>query len=118
MSSFSPEISSRDFPLDSGTRNVKKSPRRLQQASTKREFLTPMPVGYPWSVLAGFWYWAKYRNPNEPTIAPSFPDAAEIPWHVDLSLAGKISAGTTKVVLLGPKLAKKKVNAYMTTKPI
>ncbi|KAJ0603090.1 hypothetical protein HanRHA438_Chr03g0147171 [Helianthus annuus] len=51
-------------------------------------------------------------------MAPAFPAAAEIPWQVERSLAGKISAGTTKVVELGPKLAKKNVNEYMTTKPI
>ena len=46
-------------------------------------------------------------------IAPSLPEAADIPWQVDLSLAGNISAGTMKVVLFGPKFAKKKVNALI-----
>ncbi|KAK8491322.1 hypothetical protein V6N12_000056 [Hibiscus sabdariffa] len=50
-------------------------------------------------------------------MAPAFPAAAEIPWQVDLNLAGKISAGTTNVVALGPKFAKKKVNEYMMRKP-
>nr|ACR36661.1 unknown [Zea mays] len=77
-----------------------------------------MPAGYPWSVLAGSRFCARYRNPKEPTMAPSFPDAAEMPWHVDRSLAGKISAGTMNVVALGPKLAKKKVRPYMTMKPM
>jgi hypothetical protein len=51
-------------------------------------------------------------------MAPSFPDAAEMPWHVDRSLARKISVGMMNVVALGPKLAKKKVRPYMTTKPM
>lgn len=51
-------------------------------------------------------------------IAPALPAAAEMPWHIDRSLAGKISAGTIKVVELGPKLVKKKVKAYMSMKPM
>uniref|UniRef100_J3LVT6 Uncharacterized protein n=1 Tax=Oryza brachyantha TaxID=4533 RepID=J3LVT6_ORYBR len=68
-----------------------------------------MPGGYPASVLLGSVLCAAYRNPNAPTMAPIFPAADEMPWHVERSLAGKISAGTMKVVELGPKLAKKKV---------
>ncbi|KAF3782747.1 hypothetical protein EJ110_NYTH33527 [Nymphaea thermarum] len=38
-----------------------------------------------------------FKERQAPTIAPAFPDAAEMSWQVDLSLAGKISAGTMKV---------------------
>jgi len=36
-------------------------------------------------------------------IAPSFPDAAEIPWAVDRYRVGKTSPGMTNVVVFGPK---------------
>ena len=51
--SFSLDISSRDFPFDSGTKNVKSNPRKLQAASTKRAFRMPIPAGYPGSVFVG-----------------------------------------------------------------
>ncbi|KAL0913693.1 hypothetical protein M5K25_017171 [Dendrobium thyrsiflorum] len=117
-SSFSLDISSSDIPFGSGTRKVKKNPRTQQAANANSEFLIPIPAGYPLSLFAGSLSCAAYKNPNAPTIAPAFPAAADIPWHVDLNLAGKISAGTMKVVLFGPKLAKKKVKAYITTKPM
>ncbi|KAF7837473.1 phosphoenolpyruvate carboxylase kinase 1-like [Senna tora] len=104
-SSASPDISSSDFPLDSGTKKVKIIPKKLTTPKVIRVFFTPMLS------LA-------YTKPKAPTMAPAFPDAADMPWQVDLSLAGKISAGTTNVVALGPKLAKKKVNEYITTNPI
>ncbi|BAT11065.1 Os10g0444850 [Oryza sativa Japonica Group] len=85
------------------------NPSRLHPASTNSEFLTPIPGLYPASGLCGSC--AAYRNPNDPMMAPAFPAAAEMPWQVERSLAGKISAGTMKVVELGPKLAKKKVLA-------
>ena len=44
-----------------------------------------------------------------PTMAPALPAAADMPWHVERSLAGKISAGTMNVVAFGPKFEKKKV---------
>ena len=37
-------------------------------------------------------------------IAPTFPDAAEIPWAVERYRVGKHSPGTMKVVAFGPKL--------------
>nr|GME20728.1 phosphoenolpyruvate carboxylase kinase 1-like [Ipomoea batatas] len=101
------QVLSNDFPLDSGTNNVNTIPKKLMQPRTIREFRTPIPGGYPASVFAGSLFCAAYKNPNAPTIAPAFPAAADIPWHVDRNLAGKISAGTTKVVAFGPKLAKK-----------
>lgn len=66
-----------------------------------RAFCIPTPGGKPASVSLGFLLCAAYKNPKAPTMAPAFPAAADIPWQVDLSLAGKISAGTTKVVELG-----------------
>nr|CAD1826564.1 unnamed protein product [Ananas comosus var. bracteatus] len=50
-------------------------------------------------------------------MALALPAAAKMPWQVERSLAGKISAGTMKVVPLGPKLTEKKVKPYMTMKP-
>jgi hypothetical protein len=97
---------------------VHKNPKMLQTPKSISEFFTPIPAGYPASALLLSWFCAKYKNPNAPTIAPSFPDADDIPWQVDRNLAGKISAGTTNVVALGPKFAKKKVKEYITTNPI
>lgn len=53
---------------------------------------------------------------NAPTIAPAFLAAALIAWHVDLTRVGNSSAGNTKVVLLGPKFAKKNVNPHRMAK--
>ncbi|KAE8681773.1 hypothetical protein F3Y22_tig00111309pilonHSYRG00158 [Hibiscus syriacus] len=53
------------------------------------EFFTPMSGGYPASASALSLFSAKYKNLNAPTMPPSFPN---IPWQVDLDLAGKISA--------------------------
>ena len=51
-------------------------------------------------------------------MAPSFPDAADIPWHVDLYLVGNNSPGIIKVVELGPKFVKKfaKMNRQINPK--
>ncbi|KAL2465008.1 Uncharacterized protein Adt_40859 [Abeliophyllum distichum] len=43
-------------------------------------------------------------------MAPALLAAADIPWHVDLNLAGKISLGTTNVVAFDPKLTKKNMD--------
>jgi hypothetical protein len=40
-------------------------------------------------------------------MAPILPDAAEMPWHVERYRVGKSSLGMMKLVVLGPKLAKK-----------
>ncbi|KAJ9543387.1 hypothetical protein OSB04_023094 [Centaurea solstitialis] len=53
VSSFSPDISSNDFPFDSGTINVHKVPKRLITPNTINAFLTPIPAGYPASAFAG-----------------------------------------------------------------
>ena len=50
--SASPDISSSDFPFDSGTRKVNKNPSKLQAASTNSAFLTPIPGLYPASTCA------------------------------------------------------------------
>jgi hypothetical protein len=44
-----------------------------------------------------------------PANAPSFPAAVAMPWLVVRIRTGKISAGYTKVVVLGPNSAKKYV---------
>jgi hypothetical protein len=45
-------------------------------------------------------------------IAPSLPDAAEIPWAVDRYRVGNASPGMMNVVVLGPKFWKKLVKQY------
>jgi len=52
------------------------------------------------------------EKPIRATIAPSLPDAAEIPWQVDLYRVGKTSPGTMKVVEFGPKLVKNWMRVY------
>jgi hypothetical protein len=47
-----------------------------------------MPDRYPCVVSAGSGLGARDRNPNDPMMAPTFPDAADILWHVARSLAG------------------------------
>mmetsp|Transcript_16632 Transcript_16632/g.29599 ORF Transcript_16632/g.29599 Transcript_16632/m.29599 type:complete len:176 (-) Transcript_16632:762-1289(-) len=44
-----------------------------------------------------------------PMTAPSFPAAAEIPWQVARMSVGYTSAGSTNVVVFGPKFEKRKV---------
>lgn len=46
-------------------------------------------------------------------MAPALPKAALMPWPVLFHFVGKSSAGMMKVVEFGPKLAKKKQNAYV-----
>ena len=60
---------------------------------------------------------AANKKPKDPMMAPALPVAAQIPWPVAFQLVGKSSAGTMKVVELGPQLAKKKVNAYIAIQP-
>lgn len=43
---------------------------------------------------------------NVVSTAPALPDAAEMPWAVDLTLVGKTSTGMRKVVAEGPQLRK------------
>nr|GLL45429.1 Os06g0324601 [Ipomoea trifida] len=56
--------------------------------------------------------WEAQEKPTAPIIAPNFPAAPDIPWHVVLNRAGNSSAGTMKVVVFGPKLEKKKVSPH------
>jgi hypothetical protein len=87
--SVSRDISSSDLPLGSGTRNVSRNPRKMHPANSSSELRTPMPGAYPCIVLAGSWLCARYRNPKDPMMAPTLPDAAEMPWHVARSRAGR-----------------------------
>jgi len=48
-------------------------------------------------------------------MAPNFPEAAEIPWHVDLNCVGNTSPGMMKVVALGPKLLNRLARVYKLT---
>nr|GMD85834.1 Os06g0324601 [Ipomoea batatas] len=71
---------------------------------TSDAVVIPIPLGYPFSFLL----WEAQKKPIDPIIAPSFPAAPDMPWHVVLNRAGNSSAGTMKVVVFGPKLEKKK----------
>ena len=55
---------------------------------------------------------------RQPRIVAQTWRARDLLDLIDLLPAGKIPAGTMNVVAFGPKLAKKKVSPYMTTKPI
>ena len=46
------------------------------------------------------------EKPWAAIIAPSFPDAAAMPWADVLNLVGNTSPARTKVVAFGPKLLK------------
>ncbi|MCE3049967.1 hypothetical protein HAX54_046221 [Datura stramonium] len=69
------------------------------------------------STRNGIRVWLAYRN-QICSHSPGLACGRGIRWHVGLSLAGKISAGTTNMIALGPKFAKKKVREYITTNPI
>ena len=43
-------------------------------------------------------------NPSNETMAPTFPNAAAIPWQVALNLVGNNSPGMMKHVALGPNV--------------
>jgi hypothetical protein len=76
--------------------------------NTRRRPLSPLgPVVLPKASNSGF-------NAAAPKAAPNFPLAALIPWQVAFAEVGKASAGITNVVVLGPKLEKKKVKPAET----
>ncbi|PON41521.1 hypothetical protein PanWU01x14_288750, partial [Parasponia andersonii] len=62
----SPDKSSKDFPLDSGTKNVKSTPKKFTTPRIISVFLTPIPCSAYW-------------NPKAPMMAPAFPAAADMP---------------------------------------
>ena len=47
-------------------------------------------------------------------IAPNFPDAADIPWHMVSMFVGKTSAGIRYVVQFGPHCPKNDARKTMT----
>lgn len=99
-SSFS--FSSNDLPVVSlVNKYVTATPTRLAPPSIISDACIPIPLSDR-SCEA-------QRNPTAPMMAPILPAAPEIPWQVDLNLAGKSSAGRMKVVVLGPKFEKKNV---------
>lgn len=103
-SSFS--FSSNDLPVVSLVKKyVTTTPTRLTPPRIISDAFIPIPFGYPFSSRSC----DAHRKPTAPMIAPIFPAAPEIPWQVDLNLAGKSSAGRMKVVVLGPKFEKKNV---------
>ena len=103
-SSFS--FSSNDLPLVSRVNKyVTAIPKRQITPKLTRAILIGPILGRS----SGSLLFEAHKNPRVPKKAPTFPTAPEIPWQVDLNLAGKSSAGTIKVVVLGPKFAKKKV---------
>lgn len=100
--SLSPVNSSRDLFVDSGrTTVINTRPTMLHPKSMKSVVRRDL--------LA-------YRNQRIPMIAPPFPPAPVMPWHVDRSRAGKTSAGRMNVVELGPKFVKNIRAEYMTAK--
>ena len=86
--------------------------------STISTFLLQIQTGYPWSLFNESFSYDAYTNSNASTIALALPVATDIPWQVDLRLVGNTSAGTTNVVLFGPKFAKKTVSPYIRMNPI
>ena len=50
-------------------------------------------------------------------MVPHFPPTADMSLHVDHGRVENISVGRMNVVELGPKFAKKRINAYVTVKP-
>lgn len=94
----SPESSSRDLPLVSGSKKVLNRPVNMK----------PAKIWKMWSMNWSFPPISfSLAKPTWAMIAPSLPEAAEIPWEVDLYRVGKHSPGMTKVVVLGPKFWKK-----------
>lgn len=77
---------------------MKRNPIALVTAKSSRETVARIPFKS-----------AAWRKTMVPTMAPALPAAPDMPWHVERSLAGKISAGTMNVVTFGPKFEKKKV---------
>ena len=92
------DATSRCIRLVSGIKTVKHIPIKLTTAKATSVVRVPTAS-------------CKAPNPNAPTIPPSLPAAAETPWSVDRNFVAKTSAGTMNVIALGPKLAKKNVNA-------
>lgn len=83
-------MSSRLLPFVSGIKKVKMNPMTIQAEKIIiiiSKFSFPKAKKYTWEI-----------------IAPSFPDAADIPWHVDLYFVGNTSPGIINVVAFGPKL--------------
>lgn len=98
--------SSSDFSFVSGSSNVEKMPVSIKNAKISMMCCTnllfpPMSISWP--------------KPSCATIAPSLPDAAEIPCAVERYRVGNASPGITKVVVLGPKFWKKLVRQYRKT---
>ncbi|KAK1303775.1 hypothetical protein QJS10_CPB11g01259 [Acorus calamus] len=93
--------------------SVNRKPNALMVASTKREFLTPIPGGYPQSTSLLSRLCIAYWNPNAAIIAPPFPEAADNSWQANLNRLGNISIGIINVIRCGPKLAKNKGKTYI-----
>merc|ERR1719362_2356865 len=74
--------------------SVMTTPRREQAAQMKNA------TSVPAQLTTGL-------KKADPTVAPSLPMAAQKPFSDVLTWAGKDSAGSMNVVLLGPKLLKK-----------
>lgn len=89
-----------------------KQPSRLySQSCLRKRFETSAP-----SKHAAAWINSTMGSPAEafttgknkvPRTAPSFPEKADIPWHVDLICVGKQIAGKTYVPTFGPKQSRK-----------
>ena len=91
----SPFNSSSDFPLVSGIREVANTPINMNTATIINNWGMKAP-GPPLSF--------NEMNPSNETMAPTFPNAAAIPWQVALNLVGNNSPGMMKHVALGPNV--------------
>ena len=77
----------------SGIKNVNANPTNIKPENVK---IIALKLSAP-----------KPKKQTYEIIAPSFPDAADIPWQVDRYLVGNTSPGMINVVAFGPKLLKK-----------
>jgi hypothetical protein len=120
------ERSSSEIPFVSGINKVAKKPSNMNSAKTIRStgdhanseiidslskmcpMKAPSPGAPPMSLSR--------LNPTWAMIAPSLPDAAEIPCAVDRYRVGKTSPGMMNVVVFGPKFWKKLARQYRKTK--
>lgn len=100
-------FSSNDLPIVS---RVKKYVTIIPAIQTPPRIKNAILTRFTSGKMSSSWCFVAHKKPTVPTIAPNFPAAPDIPWHVDLNLAGKSSAGIINVVVLGPKLLKKKIN--------
>jgi hypothetical protein len=94
-------MSSRDLRDVSGRRKVEKRPQNIKSANI---FMMLSSHGEQAVVLLQSIEAPRLRSGSKAraVMAPSLPEAAEIPWAVARYRVGKSSPGMMKVVALGP----------------